>query len=108
MTLGVADGVIFAGQVPDGELTAHYQLADVFVTASIHEGFCIPVLEAMACGTPVVGARATALPETIGPAGLTFRPEDPTDLAEKVLAILDSKDDRRPLADEQRPTMFQR
>jgi glycosyltransferase involved in cell wall biosynthesis len=93
--LGVADGVIFAGQVPDEELAAHYRLADVFVTASLHEGFCIPAVEAMACGIPVVGAHATALPETIGPAGMTFRPEDPADLAEKVLQILESRSDER-------------
>lgn len=89
--LGVSDGLIFTGQIPDDELVAHYQLADVFVTASIHEGFCIPVLEAMACGVPAVGAHATALPETIGAGGLTFRPEDPADLAEKVVAILSSR-----------------
>jgi glycosyltransferase involved in cell wall biosynthesis len=58
------------------------------VTSSLHEGFCIPVIEAMGCGKPVVGTHATALPETIGLAGLTFRPEDPTDLASKVLEIL--------------------
>ncbi len=87
--LGVAEGVIFAGQVPDAELAAHYQLADVFVIASVHEGFCIPVLEAMACGLPVVGAHATALPETIGDAGLTFRPQDPSDLAAKVIEVLE-------------------
>jgi glycosyltransferase involved in cell wall biosynthesis len=74
--------------VPDGELAAHYQLADVFVTASLHEGFCIPVVEAMACGVPVAGAHAAALPEAIGQAGLTFQPGQPADLAEKVLAIL--------------------
>jgi glycosyltransferase involved in cell wall biosynthesis len=90
-TLGLADGVIFAGQVPDGELAAHYQLADVFVTASLHEGFCIPVVEAMACGVPVVATNATALPETIRDAGLTFQPEQPADLAEKVLALLESR-----------------
>jgi glycosyltransferase involved in cell wall biosynthesis len=95
-TLGVADAVIFAGQVPDDELAAHYQLADIFVTASIHEGFCIPVIEAMACGRPVIGAHATALPETIGPAGLTFAPQDPADLAAKAIALLESRmDDRR-------------
>jgi glycosyltransferase involved in cell wall biosynthesis len=92
-TLGVVGGVIFTGQVPDDELAAHYRLADVFVTASLHEGFCIPAVEAMACGLPVVGAHATALPDTIGPAGLTFRPEDPADLAAKVLALLESKAD---------------
>lgn len=89
--LGVGESLIFAGLVPDDALPAHYQLADVFVTASIHEGFCIPVLEAMACGVPVVGADATALPETIGTGGLTFCPEDSADLAEKVLTILGSE-----------------
>jgi glycosyltransferase involved in cell wall biosynthesis len=100
-TLGVADGVIFAGQTPDEELAAHYQLADVFVTASLHEGFCIPVVEAMACGAPVVGAHATALPETIGPGGLTFAPEDPADLAAQVLRILESRSDERQLWNEE-------
>lgn len=96
--LGVAEALIFTGQVPDAELPDHYRLGDVFVVASIHEGFCIPAIEAMACGVPVVGAHATALPETIGAAGLTFRPEDPADLAAKVLLILESRwqADRQP------------
>jgi glycosyltransferase involved in cell wall biosynthesis len=92
--LEVAEAVIFAGMVPDEELVAHYQLADLFVTASVHEGFCIPVLEAMACGLPVVGAHATALPETIGEGGLTFRPQDARDLADKVLALLSTRPSR--------------
>jgi glycosyltransferase involved in cell wall biosynthesis len=86
--LGLAEAVIFAGPVDDAELPAHYQLADVFVTASLHEAFCIPVLEAMACGVPVVGAHTTALPDTIGAAGLTFQPENSADLAAKVLEIV--------------------
>ncbi|HET9223860.1 MAG TPA: glycosyltransferase [Roseiflexaceae bacterium] len=89
--LGVAERVIFTGQVPDGELTIHYLLADLFVTASLHEGFCIPAIEAQACGRPVVGAHATALPETIGPGGLTFRPRDHADLARKVLELLENR-----------------
>jgi len=104
--LEIADGVIFAGQIPDEELAAHYQLADVFVTASIHEGFCIPAVEAMACGVPVVGAHATALPETIGDAGLTFMPEDPDDLAAKALEILNSTHDRQPLTRRQHDKMI--
>jgi glycosyltransferase involved in cell wall biosynthesis len=86
--LGVTHAVKFTGQVPDAELPLHYQLADIFVTASLHEGFCIPVIEALATGVPVVGAHATALPETIGDGGLTFQPEDTHDLAQQVLAIL--------------------
>ncbi|HET9223690.1 MAG TPA: glycosyltransferase, partial [Roseiflexaceae bacterium] len=88
-TLGVVDGVIFTGQVPDAELVAHYQCTDLFVTASLHEGFCIPVIEAQACGKPVVGTAATALPETIGAGGLTFQPRDHADLARQILAVLE-------------------
>jgi glycosyltransferase involved in cell wall biosynthesis len=86
--LGVGDAVIFTGQLPLDELVALYQTCDLFVTASRHEGFCIPVIEALACGTPVVGANATALPETIGPGGLTFPPGDHQALAEAVVALL--------------------
>jgi glycosyltransferase involved in cell wall biosynthesis len=49
----------------------------------------------MACGVPVVGAHATALPETIGSGGLTFQPEDSADLAQKALALLESLGDRQ-------------
>jgi hypothetical protein len=90
-TLGVGDHVRFLGQVPDAELPDHYRLADLFVTASLHEGFCIPVIEAMACGRPVVAAATTALPETVGPGGLTFQPDDPADLARQVLRLLHSR-----------------
>lgn len=86
--LGIEQALIFTGQVPDEELVDHYRLASVFVTASVHEGFCIPVLEAMACGVPAIGAHATALPETIGAGGLTFEPGNVRDLADKVLALL--------------------
>lgn len=86
--LGLADHVIFTGQIPDAELPDHYRLANVFVTASVHEGFCIPVLEAMACGRPAVGANTTALPETIGPGGLTFEPQNPAALAQRLLELL--------------------
>ena len=73
--LGVADGVIFAGQVPDEELPAHYHLADVFVTASIHEGFCIPVVEAMACGVPVVPRIPLRCPRRSARPGLHSGPK---------------------------------
>src|SRR5262249_38505002 len=55
---------------------------------SIHEGFCLPVVEAMACGLPVIAARAGALPETVGDAGLTFTPDDAADLARQVKRLL--------------------
>src|SRR5262245_12069892 len=88
--LGCADQVIFTGSVDHRQLHRYYNTCDIYVTSSLHEGFCIPIVEALACGKPAVGTHITALPETIGPAGLTFRPEDPADLAAKVLEILDS------------------
>lgn len=86
--LGIAGAVTFTRQIPDAELPDHYRLCDVFATASVHEGFCVPVVEAMACGRPVVGAHAAALPETIGDGGLTFAPDDPADCAASILALL--------------------
>jgi glycosyltransferase involved in cell wall biosynthesis len=84
--LGCSEQVIFTGQVAD--VHAFYQLCDLFVTASIHEGFCLPVIEAMAHGKPVVAAAATALPSTVGDAGLLFEPQNPTHMAEQIIRLL--------------------
>jgi glycosyltransferase involved in cell wall biosynthesis len=86
--LGVADRLHFLGRVSDDRLADAYRSADLFVMPSRHEGFCIPVLEAMACGLPVLAARATALPETVGAGGLTFHPDDAADLARQVRRVL--------------------
>ena len=88
--LGLADRVHFLGQVNPDQLRAAYRGADVFVMPSRHEGFCLPVVEAMACGLPVVAARAGALPETVGVAGLTFHPDDADDLARQLGRVLDA------------------
>lgn len=84
--LGVANDVIFTG--PTNNPAPYYHLADVFVTASLHEGFCVPVIEAMASGVPVVASRSAALPETVGEAGLTFEPENVADLVRQVVTLL--------------------
>jgi glycosyltransferase involved in cell wall biosynthesis len=86
--LDVAGRVHFLGQVDEERLLAAYRSADLFVMPSRHEGFCIPVIEAMACGLPVVAAHATALPETVAGAGLTFTPDDATDLARQIRRLL--------------------
>jgi glycosyltransferase involved in cell wall biosynthesis len=88
--LGCAERVIFAGPVAHEELGRYYSLCDVYVTSSLHEGFCIPVIEAMAAGRPVVATDATALPETVGDAGLLFPPEDAEAMAEQVVRILET------------------
>lgn len=82
--LGVEDRVRFVGSVEDQALPGYYRAADVLVMPSLHEGFCIPVIEAQASGLPVVAARATALPETVGDAGLTFTPNDVNDLVRQI------------------------
>ncbi len=85
-TLGVGDSVIFTGQVDD--LPAYYRLADVYATASLHEGFGVPLIEAMASGTPVVASRATAHPWVVGDAGLLAEPDDARDLAAQIARVL--------------------
>src|SRR5262249_49385598 len=72
-------------------LLAAYHSADLFVMPSVHEGFCIPVAEAMAVGVPVIAADAGALPETLASAGLTFAPDDPRDLARQMKRVLESR-----------------
>ncbi len=83
-----ADKVIFTGFVPDAELRHWYSAAQVLVLPSVDEGFGLPALEAMACGTPVVASRGGALPEVVGDAGLLFEPGDTAALTRALLSIL--------------------
>ncbi len=66
------------------ELAAHYRAADVFVVCSEHEGFCVPLLEAMHHGVPVVAFASTAVPETLGEAGLLLDVKDACTIAAAV------------------------
>ena len=70
--LGLDAVVNFAGSVSGAELEAYFQAADVFVMASDHEGFCVPLGEAMGHGVPIVAYGVTAVPETVGGAGLVL------------------------------------
>jgi glycosyltransferase involved in cell wall biosynthesis len=76
-----ADDIRFTGYVPDGQLPALYTGAEVFAYPSLYEGFGLPVLEAMACGTPVVCANTSSLPEFAGDAAVLVSPEDPGAIA---------------------------
>jgi glycosyltransferase involved in cell wall biosynthesis len=64
------------GGVPDETLRVFYERADAFVTTSDHEGFCVPLIEAMSFDLPVVARATTAIPETLGGAGLLVDPDD--------------------------------
>ena len=86
-TLGLQDRVTFTGYVPDAELPYWYNAADAFVFPSLYEGFGMPVVEAMACGTPVVAAASSSLPEAAGEAGLLFDPADAAELADRITAV---------------------
>lgn len=87
--LGVAGAVRFSGQVDDATLDSLYRACALFVTASEHEGFCMPLVEAMARGRPVVAADATGIPHTLGGAGLLFPVGDAAALAAQVSRLLD-------------------
>jgi glycosyltransferase involved in cell wall biosynthesis len=78
----------FTGYVADADLPFLYNAADLFVYPSLYEGFGIPPLEAMACGTPVVTSNVTSLPEVVGDAALTVAPTDETALAEAIRRAL--------------------
>src|SRR5262249_48616404 len=93
--LGVADRLHLLGRVSADRLLDAYRSADVLAVPSVHEGFCLPVIEALACGVPVVAARAGALPETLGDAGLLFAPGDVHDLVQQVEAVLDDAAEAR-------------
>ncbi len=77
VTLDLANAVVLTGSVPDTELGAYYDVADVFVCMSRHEGFCVPVLEAMAHSVPVVALASSAVPETVGDAAVLVAEQAP-------------------------------
>ncbi|MHB8682637.1 MAG: glycosyltransferase [Acidimicrobiales bacterium] len=96
--LGLEDAVEITGGVSHEALVAYYADADVFVSLSHHEGFCVPVLEAMHHGLPVVVRRAGALPETVGRAGLVLDDDSPHGVAAALQRVLADAALRRQLA----------
>ena len=66
------DRFVFTGPVPDDELAVYYRGASVYISMSEHEGFCVPLVEAMACDLPILAYSCTAIPDTLGGAGVQF------------------------------------
>lgn len=81
-SLNLSEFVIFCGHVSDAELAAYYRLANVLLSMSEHEGFCIPLVEAMRLAVPVVAYRSSAIPETLGGAGVLIRSKNYAVIAE--------------------------
>jgi glycosyltransferase involved in cell wall biosynthesis len=96
---GVRDAVRFVGHVPGHVLPLYYQAAAVVVLPSLYEGFGLPALEGMACGTPVVAADRAAIPEVVGDAALLVDPEDETAIGEGMVRVLEDSQLRERLRD---------
>lgn len=93
--LGIADDVVWVGGVPLEETVDFYRAADVFVYPSHNETFGLTILEAMACGCPVVTSDCSAMPETAGGAAFLADPDDPRSISTAILRACDSGDDLR-------------
>jgi len=85
---------IFTGPVPDEELAVYYRHAAVYMSMSEHEGFCVPLVEAMAADVPILAYAAAAVPETLGGAGVQFSPKDLEQAAELAGALVFDQDFR--------------
>ena len=85
---------IFTGPVPDADLATYYRMASVYISLSEHEGFCVPLLEAMAADVPVLAYSSTAVPDTLGGAGIQFAPKD-LEYGAELLGELAYNDDLR-------------
>jgi len=90
--LGIGNDVVFTGGVPLDETVRFYRAADVFVYPSFNETFGLPILEAMACGCPVVTSDTSAMPETAGGAAVLARPGDPVSIARALGEAIGSRD----------------
>jgi len=96
---GVRQEVRFFGFVPHETLAALYRMATVFAFPSLYEGFGLPPLEAMACGTPVVTSRISSLPEVVGDGALLVDPYNEDDIAQGIARLLDDQDLRARLVE---------
>ncbi len=86
--LGLEDHVQVIGWIDEADKPALYRMASVFIYPSLYEGFGLPVLEAMSCGTPVVGLARSSVPEIVGDAGFLVEPDDVRHMAGSILSIL--------------------
>jgi L-malate glycosyltransferase len=86
--LGVSD-VHFTGHITDAELAAYYEVADLFLCASAHEGFCVPIVESFYKQVPVVAYAATAVPATMDGAGVLYTTQDPLEVAALIDTVIE-------------------
>lgn len=99
--LNVADGLALTGKVSHEALLAHYRSADLYMSMSDHEGFGVPLIESMLLGLPVVAYGSTAVPETMGDAGVVFHRKEFEPLAELIAMLYEDKPLRRRIVERQ-------
>jgi glycosyltransferase involved in cell wall biosynthesis len=97
--MNIEDKIICTGFVTDGELTALYSGAAVFAFPSLYEGFGLPLLEAMACGAPIVTSNVCSIPEVVSDAAVFADPYSPEDIADKIAGCLENEPLRSALID---------
>lgn len=105
---GARDRIVLTGEVSTAELRAYYESADLLLQLSEHEGFCVPLVEAMSLGLPVVAAPAGAIEETLGDAGLLVRDRSPEEIARGVAEALGPARHRIEIAQSERRRLFSR
>ena len=92
-----AEEIVCLDHVPDEDLRLLYSICSVFVFPSLHEGFGLPILEAMVCGAPVIGSNCTSIPEIINRSDALFDPRQPGEIAERMAAVLSDAEFRQSL-----------
>lgn len=97
--IGLQNRLHFTGYVAQEDLPAVYNMADCFVYPSTYEGFGLPVLEAMACGAPVITTNVSSMPEIVADAGILLPPQDVPGLAQAILRLIHSPQERRLLSE---------
>ncbi|HVT91838.1 MAG TPA: glycosyltransferase [Bryobacteraceae bacterium] len=93
----LGDSVTFTGAVSAAALRSYYLLSDVFLCLSEHEGFCVPLIEAMFFRSPVIAAASTAIPETVGDAGILWPEDDLAHFVESIAVCMENQELRRAL-----------
>lgn len=96
--LGVEDRVVFTGYVPDEDLVWIYNACDVFVYPSVYEGFGLPVIEAMACGAPVITSNTSSLPEVAGNAAILVNPQNIDEISTNIMKVLEDDNLKKQLS----------
>lgn len=84
------DNVVFTGHIPFGDILAYYRLSDLYLSLSEHEGFCVPLVEAMYFNKPIIAYDACAVGETLGNAGIEIVDNDPRKIAEVIYLVLNN------------------